>query len=68
MCFKYCYDKKTPFTDKTHYLNLEQKYYRQIICSSCHNKCYTNYLYINYLGTKGFCNYCWDKLMNFALE
>ena len=58
MCLKYCYNKKTPFTDKTNHFNSEQNCYKRDYISSCHNKCYTNYLYNNYLGTNGFCNYC----------
>ena len=65
MCFKNCY---RDFENK----NLEGKdkkeVYENIVCNSCGNSCYTNYLFKNYQGINGFCNSCWEDLVNFTLD
>lgn len=54
---------------KTRNYNIEKKdIYKNIKCQSCRNNCYTNNLYLNYLGINGFCNNCWEKINNFKLD
>ena len=54
---------------KTKNYNIEKKdIFKNIRCQSCNNSCYTNNLYLNYLGINGFCNTCWENINNFNLD
>ena len=63
MCLKHCF--KTNFEVKK---ESSQKVYKKIICNTCNNSCYTDHLYLNYLGVHGFCNKCWEEINNFKLD
>lgn len=63
MCLKFCINSDFKFKKES-----PKKIYKKLICSTCNNSCYTEHIYLNYLGVTGFCYNCWEDINNFKLD